>query len=805
MKILKMFFLFSIVIINTGLVLAQTGGLKGTVKDSTGAPVEFANVLLQETKLITSTNNKGNYLIENIPAGNYSVIVTIIGYNAAVTKITINENETAELNFKLNQKAKQLKEVAIIGTISVNGMGHLEEVRDGIIYSGKKTEVLVLDSMDANTAQNNPREVLGRIPGSNYSETEGGGFPSNGIGFRGLRPTQSTETQTRQNGYNIAADLYGYPESYYLPPLEAVERIEVIRGAASLQFGPQFGGVINYITKNVPNDKPFQFTTSQTGGSYGLFSSFNSIGGTYKKWNYFSYVQYKSVNGLRPNSDVKQVSGFAKIEYCANDKFKIGLEYSLLRNIIHMPGGLTDEKFEQDATKSFRARNWLRSPWNILALTSEYKLSDKTIFTFKSTVNYSARDLVWKNEDGGPQIADSISPITNTYEIREVQREAFVSSTNELRLLTHYNIAGVNQTLAMGIRYFTGTMKRQGGGPGSTESDFDLNLYGGNYEYDLDFSTMNVAPFFENTFRIGKRFSITPGFRYEYINSTSKGYITDGNTSAIVHTDLSQSWYLPLAGLGMQIKTSNATNVYANISEAYQPVNYSNLTPIGVASKIDPNLKDVSGYNSDVGWRGSFKKILNFDIGLFYLTFNKEIGLVTLNDLNGNPYTYRTNVGNSVHKGVETYIELNPFKLFKKESKIGNLSFFNSYSYIDAKYVEGPFKGNQEEMAPINIDRLGIIYSFKKVSTTFVISNTSKSYADANNTVSSSDAIVGLIPAYQIIDWSSTIKIKNYIIKFGVSNLTNTKYFTLRTDEYPGPGIIPAIGRSFYVGFSAKF
>ncbi len=89
----------------------------------------------------------------------------------------------------------------------------------------------------------------GRIPGANYSETEGGGFPSNGIGFRGLNPSQSVETNTRQNGYNITGDLYGYPESYYLPPLEAVERIEVTRGASSLQFGPQFGGVINYIIK----------------------------------------------------------------------------------------------------------------------------------------------------------------------------------------------------------------------------------------------------------------------------------------------------------------------------------------------------------------------------------------------------------------------------------------------------------------------------------------------------------------------------------------------------------------------------
>lgn len=781
---------------------AQTANLSGTVKDNTGKPVFLANVFIKDSKFITSTNEQGKYLIENIPLGTYSLIVSILGYATIEKTIAINGN--MEFDFSLDQKITQLTNVEVVAKVSVNGMGHLSEVHDGVIYSGKKTEILVIDSMDANTAQNNPREVLGRIPGSNYSETEGGGFPSNGIAFRGLRPTQSIETQTRQNGYNIAADLYGYPETYYLPPLEALDRIEVIRGAASLQFGPQFGGVINYITKNGPTDKPLELNIQQTGGSYGFFNTYVSAGGSYKKWNYFSYIQYKATDGWRPNADVRQITGFAKVSYQANDHLKLGFEYSILRNRIHMPGGLTDEEFENDPAKSYRARNWLKSPWNILVLTADYKLGNNTQIIFKSALNTSARDLVWKNEDGGPQVLDTISTITNAFEVREVQRESFLSSTNELRLLQYYTIAGVRQTVAAGVRYFNGKMKRQGGGPGSTGIDFDLNLYDGKYEYDLDFTTVNVAPFIESTFHIGKRLAITPGLRYEYIRSTSIGYVTD-ESSAIVHSELAQHWKIPLAGVGVQIATTSTTNIYMNISEAYEPTNYSNLTPIGVASVIDPHMKDVEGYNTDMGWRGAIKNFLNFDIGVFYLAFNKEIGLVTLTDLNGNPYTYRTNVGNSIHKGIETYIECSPFKLFTDKSKIGNLSFFNSYSYIDARYVEGPFKGNFEEMAPQHIDRLGIIYAIKKFSTTFLISNSSKSYADANNTVKSEDAIVGLIPASRIFDWSGTIRIKNYNIKLGISNLTNARYFTLRTDEYPGPGIIPAMDRSIYIGFGARF
>jgi len=796
-------------VINADFLFAQTGKLKGTVTDSLDKPIDAAAVILSRTNFSGLTNARGNYLIENIKPGTYEIVVTIMGYGPAFQKITIKENETAELNFKLYQKTKQLGEVTVNGVRTISGMGHLDEVHDGVIYSGKKNEVLILDSIDGNTAQNNPRQVLGRVPGSNYSETEGSGFPSNGIGFRGLSPVQSIETNTRQNGYNVTADLYGYPESYYLPPLEAIERIEVIRGASSLQFGPQFGGVINYITKDGPSDKPFELTTQQTGGSYGLFNTFESVGGTYKKWNYFTYVQYKQVDGWRPNSSVKNLLGFAKVQYNASEKFKVGLEYSYLRNTIKMPGGLTDQEFEQDPGQSTRARNWLRSPWNILALTAQYKASEKTIIQFKSVLNVSARDLVWRNEDGGPQAPDTIDRATGNYVPREVEHEGFVSVTNELRTLTNYKIKDVVQTLAVGIRYFQGQMKRQEGGPGSTGSDFDMNLYGGAYENDLDFTTTNVAAFVENTFRFGKSLSITPGYRYEYLSSSVKGYITDDDSAKILNVDRSHNRTISLAGLGLQYKTSGTTNIYANISQAYRPTDYSNQTPIGVSSKIDPNLKDASGYNADLGWRGTVKNYLNFDVGLFYMAYNNRIGIESLRDAthiaSDSVYTYRTNVANSVHQGVETYIEVNPVKMFTDNSKIGTISFFNSFAYIDAKYVNGQFNGNAVEFAPKTINRFGITYSIKNFSTTFLISNTAKSFSDADNTVNSPNATIGVIPAYQVMDWSATIKYKRYNLKFGVNNLADAKYFTLRTDEYPGPGIIPSMGRTFYVGIGAKF
>ncbi|HEK21332.1 TonB-dependent receptor [Mucilaginibacter sp.] len=775
--------------------------VRGTVTNENGDLI--AGVSVELNKQATTTDQKGIFFFDNLSAGNYTIKVSLTGYEVKKKMLIIKDSEQKEISFQLQRLTNELKEVVVKGYKAITGLGYLNDVHNGIIYAGKKTEVILLDSLDANTAQNNPRQVLGRIPGANYSETEGGGFPSNGIGFRGLNPTQSVETNTRQNGYNITADIYGYPEAYYLPALEAIERIEVTRGAASLQFGPQFGGVINYITKQGVKDKPLEITIQETGGSFGLFNAFTSAGGTIGKWHYYGFIQYKNIQGWRPNSDVQQVSGFAGVNYQANARLKLGFEYSILRNRIHMPGGFDDAQFNLDSRGSYRARNWLRSPWNIITAISEYKLTDNTVLHVKSSVLLSARDLVWKNEDGGPGELDSISPVTNTYVNREVQREKFTNWTTEARLLHTYKLFKQDNTLAAGVRIFTGKMKRQGGGEGTTGSDFDLTLLDLRYEYDLDFTTLNIAPFLENTFKLNDRFSITPGIRYEYINSTAKGYVTDGND--VLTSDRSKNRYVALFGIGLQYKTTNSTNIYGNISQAYRPVTYDQLTPFATTAVIDPNMKDADGYNADLGWRGSVKNYLNFDVSGFYLRYNNRIGIIQKTDAQGNDYAFRTNVANSVHQGVETYIELNMTRALFPGTTFGRISFFNSFSFVDARYTTGEFKGKYVEYAPQTINRVGVTYAYKPFSTTFLISNTAKSYADATNALSSPDPAVGLIRAYQVLDCSGKLTLNRYNLKLGVNNLADKRYFTIRTNEYPGPGIIPAIGRSFYFGIGAKF
>ena len=473
-----------------------------------------------------------------------------------------------------------------------------------------------------------------------------------------------------------------------------------------------------------------------------------------------------------------------------------------MRNKLKMPGGLTDDQFYNNPRQSTRSRNWLESPWNVVTAFLNYNPSEKSTLSVKTSYLFSKRALVWRNEDGGPEADDVIDPATNQFVPREVGKEAMNNFTTEIRFSQKYNLFNNESTLAAGLRHSSAWFKRQGGGEGTTGSDFNLNITG-DWGYDLNFTTTNFAPFVENIFKISERFSVTPGFRLEYLKSNIKGKKdADGE---IQNVDESKTRTFALFGIGTEYKTSKNTNVYANISQAYRPVDYSQLEPFGVTSKIDPNMKDSSGFNSDLGFRGTVGNYLNFDFGIFYMAYNNRIGvLVGEYPITGYSYSIRKNIANSVHKGIESYIEFNILKFLDNKSIYG-LSIFNSFGFTDAQYTTGEFKGKRVEAATKAINRIGLIFGTSHFSTTFQTNYTGDSFGDASNVIKSTDPLAGYIPSYTVLDLSSQYRFEHVSLKFGINNIADKQYFTRRTDEYPGPGIIPAVGRSFYAGITAKF
>ena len=685
----------------------------------------------------------------------------------------------------------------------LGGVERMPDIKDNIIFAGKKSEVILFDKIAADLSINNARQIFSKVPGLNIWENDGSGIQTN-ISTRGLSANRSWEFNVRQNGYDIASEAFGYPESYYTPPTEALSKIEIVRGAASLQYGTQFGGLLNYQIKKGSATQKIHFEQQNTLGSYGLVNSYSAIGGTIKKFNYYAFVHNRSADGWRQNSEYNITTKFVSANYQFTKKINVGFEYTNMDYASQQPGGLTDAQFNTNAQQSNRTRNWIGTPWNVAALTFKYDISEKLNLIIKSFGSRSERNSVGYVK--AINLKDSINPLTLQYNSRQVDRDFYQNFGSEARISVKYNVFKLNNTLATGVRVYLGNTNRKQLGVGNTNSDFDYSITNNQYVRDLTFNTNNSAFFAENIFQITNKFKIIPGIRFESIYNKISGTI---DTNAHKINSQTSNRNLVLFGAGTEYLLTSTTNLYANFSQAYRPVTFSEFTPSSSTDVVDPNLKDASGYNADLGYRGKVKNFLNFDVGVFYLNYDNRIGTIIQNGNN-----YRTNIGQSVSKGIESYIEVNPIRIFTDNTKWGSVNVFSTNSIIDAKYVSSietnpakSYNGKLVENAPKYINRLGLNYFIKTFSATFQYSNTSEIYTDALNTeLPNATAQVGKIKGYSVMDLSfSYLFGEHYNIKSGVNNLTDEVYATRRSGGYPGPGLLPGNGRTFYVSFGVNF
>jgi Fe(3+) dicitrate transport protein len=416
-----------------------------------------------------------------------------------------------------------------------------------------------------------------------------------------------------------------------------------------------------------------------------------------------------------------------------------------------------------------------------------------------------------------PNIADSINTSTAQLNNRRVDIDQYRNFGAEARYITDYKIGNTENSFSAGVRYFVGNTFRFQNGKGDTESGYNLNTLNP-YPTDLDFLTTNTAFFAENIFRVGQKLSIIPGIRIENIRNTANGRVNLTGNSEMKITDQNRNRQFLLAGVGAEYHIGQ-TEIYANYSQAYRPVLFSDLTGTPTNDVIDQNLKDAKGYNIDLGYRGRVKDYLFFDVSGFVLQYNNRIGLIAQQNLDGSFYNLRTNVGNSRSTGIEALVEFNPIKAWSSNKKFGNLNFFASIAIINAKYqslqvitrqgntlVEKNLRNNRVENAPENIYRTGITYSKKQLTITAQYSYISEAFSDANNTrTPTANGTNGLIPSYQIVDISGTYKFSEmFFVKGGINNLMNEKYFTRRSNGYPGPGLMTAEPRNFFMTVGVK-
>lgn len=707
-----------------------------------------------------------------------------------------------------------LKELTVIGQKSPSDIHQLPEVVGTNIYAGKKSSLVVLDKVQGNIVSNNMRQVLAKIPGVFIWENESSGIQIN-VASRGLSPNRSWEFNVRQNGYDVSADPFGYPEAYYNPQLQSVQRIEVVKGHGALQYGAQIGGMINYILKNGSEfTRPVQSETFVTTGSNGLLNTYQAVGGNTKKINYYAFFDHRQSDGWRTNNQFTSNTGSASITYHLNDKASVTTEFTRWGSVSQQPGGLTDAQFKTNPRQSLRSRNWFGLGWQTSAITLDWKPQAVTRLNAKIFNVIGDRESIGFFPPSGITQADLRDPLSGSFSNRIIDIDRYRNIGFEARAIHQFTISGKSNTLSAGVRYFNGSTFRYRGGIGSNHSDPDFKLIKDEkWNSEIDYSSGNAAVFAENLINLNNRLMVIPGIRMEHIRADVSGFGSRLNSSPVPLNPQSRQRSFLLAGLGIEYLLSGNSRLYFNSTQSYRPVQFADLTTPPTTDVIDPSLTDASGLNTDIGIRGQLKEKWTFDVSLFYLNYDNRVGTVKQQREDGSFFNLRTNIGSSRSTGIESFTEFMVFKNSLKNNSF-EIRLFSSVALMDARYrnlkvisivenslQEKNLRNKKVEYAPDYLIRSGISGNVGNFSTSLQVSYTGSVFTDANNTrVPGANAQNGLIPAYTVADWSFQYQFKKgYSLKGGVNNLMNEIYFTRRSSGYPGPGLLPGDGRTFFI------
>ncbi len=782
-----------------------------TVLSEAQKPIKNAEVYSKNGGFVAKTNTAGKI---NFTTEKTAITLVLFAENYKVKNILLQSDDYKNATIILNSFQEELSEIQIKARKrKVFELKRLKDVVGTSIFAGKKTEVILVNQSTANLASNNARQIYNQIPGLNIFENDDGGLQLN-IGGRGLNPTRTGNFNTRQNDYDISADVLGYPESYYTPASEGLEEIQIIRGAASLQYGTQFGGLINFVMKKPNPIKALEIVSRNTAGSFGFYTNFTSVSGSKDKLNYYAYFNYKKGDGFRPNSNFNSKNAFLHLGYDFNIKSKLALELTYFNYLAQQAGGLSDKMFAEDPLQSNRTRNWFQIDWFLYNLKFSHNFSNDAKFSFNFFGLNASRKSV------GFRIA------AVTLEDTFLERELIIGDFNnygfESRFVNNYTVFDKKATYLLGVKYYKASNDAfQGPGFDGSDANFlPATEQFPNYIFQSDFNNPNenVAVFGENIFYLNDKLSVTPGFRFEYISTGSKGtkkrtnFDGAGNPIGSITEDdnITKERSLALFGLGISYKSSKSLETYANISQNYRSITFTDLNIVNPSNAVDPDLEDEKGFTTDIGIRGNINQKISYDANFFALFYNNRIGdiFTTIPPIN-NAGLLRTNVGKARILGIESLIDFN----LKKILNISNdyiLSAFINTSFINSEYTESKQNGiigKKVEFVPDVNFKTGVKFGYNNFLMSAQYSYLSKQYNDASNSEASdfSNPIRGAIPAYDIFDLSLSYKYKFAKLETGVNNLLDKSYFTRRSSGYPGPGIIPSLPRNYYVTLQFKF
>ncbi|MFZ3153433.1 TonB-dependent receptor family protein [Pseudomonas sp.] len=652
----------------------------------------------------------------------------------------------------------------------VLGSASDKEVRT---YAGSRS---VVDSADLSKASvRGLDDALQRVPGIKvFDETGTGALPQ--ISVRGLYESRSGRAQVLSDGIPLSLAPYGQTSLSLFPQtLATVERIDIVRGGAAVQYGPNnVGGVINLISKPIP--RQWETTLQEkatfapggrslwdsyigTGGyltdNFGLQLDLNTVSGEYGREHSDSEVQNYRLRGLWDIDDTRSLS-FGVQRYIAD---------------LDLAGALSVADYKDDPRQSTRDLDRFEGDTDRVWATYNQYLGaigpfDAVEFSWTNFAHHSYRNFL---------IGLPFTPDADPTTFQDAPRDFRVWGS-EPRLSMSIDGDSLSQTWLLGARLV------------KEDVDFKVNrenLSSGAYSVlrDWTFDDEAKAVYLSNELKLlDGRLTLTPGVRYEH----ARMEYADG-VSGVERETVAEEW---LPGLSAGYQLTDEWFVYANAQRSLRVPQITSIVKDGdVAAELAWNYESGVRYTP---WNG-----LRVDLGLYRIDFEDQIEYNRSNDR-------FENLGSTRHQGLET-------EVFWTPAALPTLDLHAGYAYLDSEQRSGTFKGNEVPFASKHQLTVDGRYRFAE-HWTYTLDGlyVSSAYTDAANShEEDANATVGELPAYWL--WNTAIEREFKLddgslltTSAGVSNLFDREYYFRGIDTSPW-GRQPAPGRTLTLGVNYRF
>ncbi len=653
-------------------------------------------------------------------------------------------------------------------------------------------------------------ERLRTVPGLNVVPDGSMGFDVN-IGIRGQNPRRSSKAMIMEDGMHLQLAPYGDPVVHYTTPSSALSRVEVVKGAGQILYGPQtLGGAVNFVTKPVPRNGELEGSVTSAFGNQdyrlldGTVGYGNDLGGFS-----FGFTQNKG-DGVYSNSEYDVKDYRFKGELDITERQTLGLKLVHTRDRRNQTEAyLTPFEYDRDpySHPSIQNDEWEQDRdvvqlQHIFRFNDNFKLTSQAYYTdtfrngLRSTEENEDGDVngngnitsVFRNcpgQGGEGQLAGDVD--ARLCAGRHAPRQYYTRGLETRGDLSH-SLFGLNHDTIFGVRYHEENIHRQEilAQSVAERENYDLALANNPADVEEAFIKTNALSYYlQNTTYVGN-WSFTPGFRVEDVR-TSENFFEGGvqeNRESLSYTEFLPSFGVAWNGIAN-------TTVFAGIHKGIAPARADReFSEDG--GRADPEESTLY----EVGARSQYFNGISFEVALFHNDIQNT--LVDFGD------TF-DNSGDSEQTGIELAGRIDFGDIF---GWTNNIYLSGAYTNLwTAEYKDGPdpaINGNRMQYAPEHLLNVDLGYEHQSgVNARIGVQHVSKQFVDDGNTrVEDVSGLQGTIPSFTIWNASVNYRVPNSgVTLFAVvENLFDKEYLVSRNE-----GKLVGRERLFFGGITYDF